>query len=111
LALLALSGTPRRTAGAHNGAAVQHNGVPLHRLAAPVGALDDWTARADELIGAGVTRVRRGKVASVLAELAGGTAPSTVARRVGVGYAAVARIADAHATSRRGSAPTHLSPA
>jgi hypothetical protein len=30
----------------------------------------------------------------VLAELADGTAPSTVARKVGVGYATVARIAE-----------------
>lgn len=103
LALLALSGTPRRTAGAHNGATVQRNGALLHALDAPVGALDDWTARADELIGAGVTRVRRDKVATVLAELAGGTAPSTVARKHGVGYATVARIAETRndKTSRR----------
>jgi hypothetical protein len=33
-------------------------------------------------------------VAAVLAELADGTAPSTVARKVGVGYATVARIAE-----------------
>jgi hypothetical protein len=31
-------------------------------------------------------------VAAVLAELADGTAPSTVARKLGVGYATVARI-------------------
>jgi len=49
----------------------------------------DWTAAADELISAGVTRINRAKVAAVLAELAHGTAPSTVARRVGVGYATV----------------------
>ncbi|WP_307857409.1 DUF2637 domain-containing protein [Mycobacterium sp. SM1] len=34
LALLALSGTPRRTASARNGAGVLHNGVPLHSLGA-----------------------------------------------------------------------------
>jgi hypothetical protein len=33
-------------------------------------------------------------VAAVLAELAGGTAPSTIARKVGVGYATVPRIAE-----------------
>jgi len=54
----------------------------------------DWTTQADELIGAGVTRIDRDKVAAVLVELAGGTAPSTVARKHGVGYATVARIAD-----------------
>jgi hypothetical protein len=46
------------------------------------------------LVSAGVTRIERTKVATVLAELADGTAPSTVARRVGVGYATVARIAE-----------------
>lgn len=101
LALLALSGTPRThgvqsgaAGAAHNGAPVQHNGVYLHRLDAPVQQSDDWTAQADELIGAGVTRIDRDKAAAVLAELAGGTAPSTVARKHGVGYATVARIAE-----------------
>jgi hypothetical protein len=46
------------------------------------------------LISAGVTRIGRGKLATVLAELADRTAPSTVARKVGVGYATVARIAE-----------------
>ena len=54
----------------------------------------DWTAAADELIGAGVTRIERDKLATVLAALADGTAPSTVARKVGLGYATVARIAE-----------------
>jgi len=89
LALLALSGTPRRAPAVHNGAQVR-NGALLHALDAPV---VDWTAAADELIGAGVTRINRDKVATVLAELADGTAPSTVARKVGVRYATVARIA------------------
>ena len=57
-----------------------------------------WGAAAEKLIGAGVTRIERGKVATVLAELADGTAPSTIARRVGVGYATVTRIAE---TQRR----------
>jgi uncharacterized protein DUF2637 len=92
LALLALSGTPRRADGAHNGASV-HDGVPLHDLGAPVHP-SDWTAAADELIGAGVTRIDRDKAATVLAELAGGTAPSTVARKHGVGYTTVTRIAE-----------------
>jgi hypothetical protein len=92
LALLALSGTPRRASGAHNGASV-HNGVPLHDLGVPVHP-PDWTAAADELIGAGVTRIDRDKAATVLAELAGGTAPSTVARKHGVGYTTVIRIAE-----------------
>jgi hypothetical protein len=46
------------------------------------------------LISAGVTRIERTKVATVLAELAGGTAPSTIDRKVGVGYAIVPRIAE-----------------
>ncbi len=82
--------TPRRTGSGHNGAAVVRNGARLHALDAPVA---DWTAAADELIGAGVTRIERDRVAAVLAELDDGTAPSTVARRVGVGYSTVARIA------------------
>jgi len=104
LALLALSGTPRRpNANAEprtfarfappNGAVVEHNGAPLHHLPGPI-APRDWTAAADKLIVDGVTRIERGKVASVLAELADGTAPSTIARRVGVGYATVTRIAE-----------------
>lgn len=46
------------------------------------------------LIGAGVTRIERDKMAAVLAELDEGTAPSTIARKVGVGYTTVARIAE-----------------
>ncbi|HME48860.1 hypothetical protein [Mycobacterium sp.] len=41
-----------------------------------------------------MTRIERYKLATVLAELADRTAPSTVARRVGVGCATVARIAE-----------------
>jgi hypothetical protein len=60
LALLALSGTPRRTSGAHNGAPVLQNGVPLHRLVAPAAhAPDGWSAAADEMISTGVTRLGR----------------------------------------------------
>ena len=97
LALFALTGAPARDDPVHalrNGAPVHHNGVQLHRLDAPVESSDDWGAQADELISSGVTRADRDKVAAVLAELAGGTAPSTVARKHGVGYATVARIAD-----------------
>ena len=43
---------------------------------------------------AGVTRLERDKLGLVLAGLADGTAPSTIVRKVGVGYATVARIAD-----------------
>jgi hypothetical protein len=75
-------------------AAVAHNGVPLHSLGAPADAPDDWTAATDQLIGAGVTRLGRDKLTAVLAALADGTAPSTIARKVGVGYATVARIAE-----------------
>jgi hypothetical protein len=115
LALLALSGAPRKggisnltlTGGARNGASVR-NGVHLHQLDAPVDAegshlkcnpLPDWAAQADALISAGVTRIYRDKVATVLAELEEGVAPSTVARRCGVGYSTVARIAE---TTRQG---------
>jgi Protein of unknown function (DUF2637) len=94
LALLALSGTPRRTDAAHNGTAVLHNGVPLHSLGAPPDAPDDWTAAADQMIGAGLTRIELDKLVTVLAALDEGTAPSTIARKVGVGYATAARIAD-----------------
>lgn len=93
LALLALSGTRRRAGVTHNGAAMLHNGVPLRGLGTRVDP-QDWTAAADELIGSGITRVDRYKLAAVLAELASGTAPSTVARKVGVGYSTVARIAE-----------------
>jgi hypothetical protein len=41
-----------------------------------------------------VTRLGRDKLALVLAELDEGTAPSRIARKVGVGYATVARIAE-----------------
>jgi hypothetical protein len=108
IALLALSGAPRRASSARNGASVLHNGVPLHGLDAPAegtrsastpGAPGDWVVAADELIGAGVTRIGRDKAALVLSELAAGTAPSTVARKVGVGYSTVARIAET--TGRR----------
>jgi Protein of unknown function (DUF2637) len=92
LALLALSGAPPRAGHAHNGASAD-NGVPLHDLDALVHP-PDWTAAADELIGAGVTRIHRDKAATVLAELAHGTAPSTVARKHGVGYTTVTRIAE-----------------
>ena len=74
----------------YNGASVR-NGALLHALDAPVA---DWTTVAGELIEAGVTRIERDKVAAVLGEAADGTAPSTFARKVGVGYATVARIAE-----------------
>jgi hypothetical protein len=101
LALLALSGTPR-TVAVHrvngalsvNGAPTLHNDVQLHQLDAPGVQPDDWGAAADELISSGVTRIERDKAATVLAELAAGTAPSTVARKHRVGYATVARIAE-----------------
>lgn len=93
LALLALTGAPKRAA-VHADAPPAHNGALLHTLDAPVCADGEHHAAADELIGAGVTRIARDKVAQVLAELAYGTAPSTVARRLGVGYQTVARIAE-----------------
>jgi hypothetical protein len=111
LALLAFSGAPQRADGvsqthttappAHDGSVVLHNGAHLHILDAPVEQpvqQPDWLAEADGLIDAGATRIHRDKAALVLAELAEGTAPSTIARKVGVGYSTVARIAD-----RRGS--------
>lgn len=107
LALLALSGAPRRgrsDASRRTDDASVRNGVHLHQLDAPVAdfpisnrevptSLNDWTVQADELIGAGVTRLDRDRVAAVLAELEKGTAPSTIARRHGVGYSTVTRIA------------------
>jgi hypothetical protein len=66
----------------------------------------DWTTAADELIGAGVTRIERDKVAAVLAELADGTAPSRIARKLRVGYATVARIAET--TKRASTEQPHL---
>jgi hypothetical protein len=95
LALLALTGAPKRTA-AHDNAPVTQNGAHLHALDAPVCDGGHLTA-ADALIGAGVTRIDREKVAQVLAELADGTAPSTVARRLGVGYQTVSRISESAA--------------
>jgi hypothetical protein len=91
--------TPWRTGGGHNGASVR-NGALLHELDAPVA---DWTAAAEELLAAGLTRTARTKVAAVFADLAGGTAPSTVARKVGVGYATVARIAETAKRLQRAS--------
>jgi Protein of unknown function (DUF2637) len=124
LALLALSGAPRKgrissatpTAGARNGASV-HNGVHLHPLDAPVAdfpisnrevptSSPDWTAHADQLISAGVTRIDRDKVATVLAELEEGVAPSTVARRHGVGYTTVTRLAETTKQPNRQEKPT-----
>jgi hypothetical protein len=86
-----LRASARLTYSIHHGAAVLRTSALLHALDAPVA---DWSAAADELIGAGVTRIARDRVAAVLAELADGTAPSTVARKVGVGYSTVARIAE-----------------
>jgi Protein of unknown function (DUF2637) len=96
LALLALTGAPRLTGTLRNGNVVPHNGVPLHSISAPPGEVqyEPLLAAADQLISAGVTRLGRDKLAQVLAGLAAGTAPSTVARNVGVGYATVARIAE-----------------
>ncbi|AVJ50246.1 membrane protein [Mycobacterium phage Mendokysei] len=54
---------------------------------------------ADELIGAGVTRVDRDRLAAVLRGLADGIPPSTVARRVGVRYQTVQRVASIAATA------------
>jgi hypothetical protein len=89
-ALLALTGAPKRAGDAP----LLHNGALLHTLHAPGCADGEHHATADALIGAGVTRIARDRVAQVLAELADGTAPSTVARRLGVGYQTVARIAE-----------------
>jgi hypothetical protein len=86
-----------------------HNGANLHQIDAQVEPLrsfkdlsssPDWLAEADDLISNGVTKIHRDKAALVLAELAGGTAPSTVARKPGVGYATVSRIAE---TTRQGA--------
>ena len=46
----------------------------------------------------------------MLAEPAAGTAPSTIARKVGVGYAPVARIAEATKRLQRQGTGTDLEP-
>ena len=69
----------------------------MHALVAPVCVDGAHHVKADELIGAGVTRLDRDKVAAVLAELDAGTAPSTVARRLSVGYQTVSRISESAA--------------
>ena len=85
LALLALAGAPKRADDAPACVDGAHH------------------ATADELIAAGATRLERDKVADVLAELESGTAPSTVARRLSVGYQTVARISDAVTTTNNGA--------
>lgn len=104
LALLALTGAPKRGA-VHDDAPPVRNGALLHHLDAPVSVDGAHHATADDLIGAGVTRIERDKVAAVLAELADGTAPSTVARRLSVGYQTVARIAEAALATTKSGAP------
>jgi hypothetical protein len=54
---------------------------------------DDWTGAADELTGAGVTRLGRDKLALVLAGLA--DRPRARCAQSVLGYATVARIAEA----------------
>jgi hypothetical protein len=76
----------------------------LHPLDAPVCVDGAHHATAHDLIGAGVTRLERDKVAA--AELYAGTAPSTVARRLSVGYQTVSRIADAVTTTNNGAPVT-----
>ncbi|AJD82304.1 hypothetical protein PBI_KESHU_84 [Mycobacterium phage Keshu] len=51
---------------------------------------------AERIVSEGVTRIDRGKVAEVLAEHAEGTAPSMIARKLGVGYSTVVRILEHH---------------
>ncbi|ASR85281.1 membrane protein [Mycobacterium phage SirPhilip] len=58
-------------------------------LAAHMGA-------AEAIVAQGVTRIDRVKVAEVLAEHDKGTAPSMVARKLGVGYSTVVRILEHH---------------
>ncbi|BBZ65789.1 hypothetical protein MINS_12180 [Mycolicibacterium insubricum] len=58
---------------------------------------DQWTAmlpEAESVIAAGITRIDRVKVAQVLAAADTGTAPSAIARNLGVGYSTVTRILD-----------------
>jgi hypothetical protein len=91
-----MPGSVRRRSEARQGNLSQPINSRYVSLAYPIGASPgDWAAAADELIGAGKTRIERDRVAAVLAELAEGTAPSTVARKVGVGYATVPRVAEA----------------
>ena len=65
--------------GLQSGARVARNGALWHSLDAQGCADGERLAAADEIIGAGVTRIERDKVAAVIAELRAGTAPSTCA--------------------------------
>jgi hypothetical protein len=46
------------------------------------------------MIAAGVTRIEPDKMTEILTEAAAGTAPSTIARQLNVGYSTVGRILD-----------------
>ncbi|AIT13444.1 hypothetical protein SEA_ZENTIME222_31 [Mycobacterium phage ZenTime222] len=103
IALLALNGRAEQrdvvpAAGAEQqptlDAAPAAAATPADHVDSSAPAADSWHhSAADELIGAGVTRVDRDKLAAVLRGLADGIAPSTIARRVGVRYQTVQRVA------------------
>jgi hypothetical protein len=59
---------------------------------------------------AGVTRLERDKLGLVLAGLADSTAPSTIVRKVGVGYATVASTADTTKRLQRAGTGTDPEP-
>lgn len=56
--------------------------------------VEGWAEEAEALIAAGATRLDRDRLAVVLAELAEGSSPNAIARKIGVGYNTVARIRD-----------------
>lgn len=86
---------PRPAAEARQAAAARDEADVTEAAAEVVEAeRGGWDARAEELIAAGVTRADPAKVAVMLAELAGGSSPNAIARKVGVGYNTVARIRD-----------------
>ncbi|ASR85964.1 hypothetical protein SEA_PEANAM_82 [Mycobacterium phage Peanam] len=68
----------------------------IAREAATSDALAEHLPAAEAIVGAGVTRIDRVKVAEVLAAHSDGTAPSMIARKLGVGYSTVVRILDHH---------------
>lgn len=59
-------------------------------------SVDPFMVAAARILAAGVTRIDRVKIAEVLREHADDVAPSTIARKLGVGYDTVVRILDHH---------------
>lgn len=111
IALLALTGAQRAEQTPHRQAHTTPNSAPLHvsvhtiaQAGAQVTALDaqvphQYIDAAETMLDEGVTRIDRVKVAQVLHEQAEGTAPSMIARKLGVGYSTVVRILE-HQTAQ-----------